>query len=769
MEPDEVKPEWKSWSTELLHPGSFYGKIPTKDSGAFKLLKDIKEAAAKVDAIIIATDCDREGQLIGQEIVDWLRFRGKVFRAMFNAEDPKSLQDAFAKLKPNEEYRGLYQSGVAREQADQITNLSLTRAATVTLQAPGAKGAIGIGRVKTPVLAIVCQRELEIRNFKPQDYYEIVVKATAIAGSVDLRCAMLPTKLIAADELDADVADDEGSDDDSLTDAGVDTMAGRIMDKVMADAVAKAADGHKGKLSVSKKEKRQSPGKLFDLTALQATCASRWGWSGDHTLSIAQALYSEKQILTYPRGEARYLPEVAIGDVPALVRALTGLPLYSPHQKLLGKPEVRKGAKGHFSDKQLEGMSHHAIVPNAKMAAQFGAIVPRLSQDEARLFDLVSRTYLAALAPDYRYLQTVISMPVPALNADWRFSTIGNEAIEQGWRAIMGRSDGDPVDLPAFKDKDDARLSDPRIESKQTKPPGRYNEGTLIKAMQDAWRFVVNPELKAKLKSAKGIGTPATRGSIVKSLLAQNQLAKKGKNIVPTDAGMQLYQLVAQTMPEVVNPGRTAQWETLFTAVERGVRTPEEVVKGISDEAAKCIAKLLEAVQSGKLTIAFGKMAKPSENAIALAERIAKEKGITLPATAKKDGMAMRLFLDQHGPKRQAGANGGYAPSEKQVNWARSLEEQTGKKIPEEALADSKQLSAWIDKVKSSAPARPPSEKQLEFARKIASDKGVELGEAEQTDMKACSAFIDKHMGGGRPKAASASRGGGRNDSRMEP
>jgi len=747
-EPDEVNEAWKSWSTDLLHPGHFYGKAPTKDPSAQKLLRDIRDAAKGVDTIIIATDCDREGQLIGQEIVEWLGFKGKVFRAMFNAEDPKSLQDAFAKLQPNDAYRGLYLSGVAREQADQIANLSLTRAATVTLQAPGAKGAIGIGRVKTPVLAIVCQRELEIINFKPQNYFEIVARASTSAGAIALTCNSMPSKLIAAEEQESEVAADEGSDDESLTDAGVDTMAGRIMDRRMAEAVAKAADGHRGRLSVTKKEKRQSPGKLYDLTALQAACASRFGWSGDHTLAIAQQLYSERQILTYPRGEARYIPEVAIGDVPSLVKGLVRLPSFAPHAGMLAKPEVRKGTKGHFSDKALEGMSHHAIIPNARMAHEFASIVPRLSADEARLFDLVSRSYLAALAPDYRYLQTVISMNVPALNAEWRFSAVGNVAIEHGWRAIIGRSSDDPADLPAVKDREEATLSEPRIESKETKPPARYNEGSLIKAMQDAWRFVTNPELKAKLKEAKGIGTPATRASIVKGLLAQGQLAKKGKNIAPTDAGMKLYQLILSTMPEVVNPGRTAQWETLFTGVERGQRRPEEVVKGIADEAGRCIAKLVDAVSSGKITISFGKLAKPNEKAVAYARKLAEEKGLKLPEAVLKDGMAMRLFLDQHAPKREAGAGGTYPPSEKQLAFARSLAERTGKEVPEEAVTDAKALSAWIDKAQKGAPPRPPSDKQLAFARKLAEEKDVKLPEPVLTDMNACSKFIDKMMKG---------------------
>jgi DNA topoisomerase-3 len=294
-EPEEVNAEWKRWSCTLLKPDGLYPTRPAADRNKPSKLKAIAMALKTCDQVILATDCDREGQLIGQEIIDYLAYRGRVQRALFTAQDPKTLRQAFAQLKPNGDLRPLYEAAVARQQADQIFNLSLTRTATKTLLGPGVRGVIGIGRVKTPTLGIVCLRELEIRNFRPEDYFEIVATATIAAGSFSMRHAPAANR--------------------------------RITDRLRAEAIARAAAGHKGQLGVSVEHRRQGSPRLFDLPALQKTCGQRWGWNADKTLSVAQELYDGdgKKLITYPRAEARYLSENQIGDVPTIVGALVRL------------------------------------------------------------------------------------------------------------------------------------------------------------------------------------------------------------------------------------------------------------------------------------------------------------------------------------------------------------------------------------------------------------------------------------------------------------
>ena len=195
-EPEEVDPAWKRWSFALLKPDGLYPTRPDRGGGKPAKLEAIRQALKGAARVIIATDCDREGQLIGQEILEHLRFRGEVLRAIFTAQDPATLREAFANLRPNAEYRHLYAAAVARRQADQIFNLSLTRAATRALVPAGARGVIGIGRVKTPTLAIVCRRELEIRDFRPEDYFEVVATAAVPGGTFELRHAPPPAERI---------------------------------------------------------------------------------------------------------------------------------------------------------------------------------------------------------------------------------------------------------------------------------------------------------------------------------------------------------------------------------------------------------------------------------------------------------------------------------------------------------------------------------------------------------------------------------------------
>ncbi len=316
-EPEDVNPAWKRWSTALLKPDGLYGTKPATGGNKAAKLKAIRAALKTADRVWLATDCDREGQLIGQEILEHCRYRGEVLRVLFTAQDAETIGAAFRRARPNGEHAWLYEAAVARRQADQIYNLSLTRTATVTL-GRGSRGVIGIGRVKTPTLAIACRRELEIRDFVPAGYFEVVAAAHAEGGAFRMRHA--PKE--------------------------------RIVERGRAEAVAEAAREFEGPLGVRVEDKRQRPPRLHDLPSLQKLCSSRFGWSASKTLEVAQELYDGegKKILTYPRAEVRYLPESAAADVPKIVaglragRAYADIPVPSP-------PAIRKGRNGVFHDK----------------------------------------------------------------------------------------------------------------------------------------------------------------------------------------------------------------------------------------------------------------------------------------------------------------------------------------------------------------------------------------------------------------------------------
>ena len=627
-EPEDANPAWKRWSTALLKPDGLYGTKPATSGNKAAKLKAIRDALKTADRVWLATDCDREGQLIGQEILEHCRYRGEVLRVLFTAQDAETIRAAFRRARPNGEHARLYEAAVARRQADQIYNLSLTRTATVTL-GRGSRGVIGVGRVKTPTLAIACRRELEIRDFVPVGYFEVVATARAEGGAFKMRHA--PKE--------------------------------RIVERGRAEAVAEAAREFEGPLGVRVEDKRQRPPRLHDLPSLQKLCSSRFGWSASKTLEVAQELYDGegKKILTYPRAEVRYLPESAAADVPKIVaglragRAYANIPPPSP-------PAIRKGRNGAFHDKGLEGASHHAIVPNVNRIGDLREVWPRLSADEKKLFDAVARSYLASVMPDYRYRQTTVTMNV----LGFEFRATGRQPIEAGWRGAFpdwkpDEEKGEAAQaLPPLRDGEAARLRDPEIEDKETRPPPRYREGTLIEAMQNAWRFVEDEALRERLREAKGIGTPATRAEIISGLKKQGFLTAQGKNVVPTDRGLVLFDLLKRADPALVDPGVTAELECLLDDVLTGRQEMTGAIDAVCDSAQRIIGRLGERGADGEDVIVgeadgSGGDRPPTAKMRKFAASIAKSEGIKPPAGYTKSAALCRAFLDEHAPRRNSG------------------------------------------------------------------------------------------------------------------
>ncbi|MDN2584280.1 DNA topoisomerase [Aquibium sp. ELW1220] len=683
-EPEEVNAGWNRWSCDLLKPDGLYPTRAAREKTKSLKLTAIESALKDCDGVILATDCDREGQLIGQEILEHLRYRGPVRRALFTAQDPKTLRQAFDRLKPNTDMQPLYQAAVARQQADQIFNLSLTRTATKTLLAPQARGVIGIGRVKTPTLAIVCMRELEILNFKPEDYFEVEVTATVQSGSFAMRHAPPETK--------------------------------RIKDKARADAIAAALAGFQGPISLKVDVKRRAPLKLFDLPALQKHCSQRWGWTADRTLSVAQELYDGhgKKLITYPRAEARYLSENQIADVPAIVSALLKVRGFADLE--IGQPVIRRGKSGTFSDKALVGVAHHAIIPNVNVLEELDERVARLSEDEKKLFAVICRSYLAAVMPDYEYRHTVVTLDVPVPgDVPASFKATGHVPLRLGWKAVFGASSAQQEDgaevaetLPPMKDGETAALSEPRVKACTTEPPARYNEGTLIDAMQNAWKFVADPALRDRLKEAKGIGTPATRAEIIKGLKAQNLLAASGKYVIPTASGLRLYELLRSAAPSLVDPGITAQWEMHLDEVVLGQSDFRAVIDGIAQSTAELISSMQQ--QAG---IKLGLAPAPRAN---LGGR-----GSRRPFSA--------------GPRKGSRKRTGGQPK-----GAASLQSRDHRTHPTDTL------STGSGRPESGRDiSRKPTPRMVAFARSLAKRKGIVLPPNCELNFDQCRKFLEQY------------------------
>jgi DNA topoisomerase-3 len=690
-EPEEVNPAWKQWTPVLLRPEGLFGTKPAAGGNKASKLQAIKAALRSARRVWLATDCDREGQLIGQEILEFCQFRGDVMRVMFTAQDPQTIRDAFAKAKPNAEYGNLYAAAVARQQSDQIYNLSLTRTATVLI-GRGERAVIGVGRVKTPTLAIVCRRELEIRAFRPETYFEVVATAHAAGGTFTMRHA--PPE--------------------------------RILKREDGAGIAARANGFSGPLSVKVEEKRQAPPRLHDLPSLQKVCGSRFGWTASKTLDVAQELYDGdgKKLITYPRAESRYLPESLIADVPKIVAALTAGQSFGS-LPMPPTPIIRRGKQGHFWDKGLEGVSHHAIIPNGNTVGDLRKIWARLSGDERRLFMVVARSYLAALMPDFRYRQTTALLDV----GGYSFRAVGRQPIEIGWRAAFGEEaeedgrDGGEKDerqmLPPLRDGESVNLREPKVEAKETKPPPRYNEGTVIEAMANAWRFVENPEHRERLKEAKGIGTPATRAEVIQGLKRQEMLVASGKHIVPTERGLALFGVLEKSDQALVDPAVTAKLEFLLDEVLFGRRRAQEAIDAVCGQAARIIGRLLAGTPSGGalLPAASSKLSTAARGSGKSHRRTTRNSGPPVPEGSGQSGNQVPRARPASGKARPAGALDGSALA--RGPFAEKTSRTKGRATSEGKLAG-----------QGEGQATPLGPKRQDGARKRATRKAAGIGDA---------------------------------------
>ena len=757
-EPEDVNPAWDKWNCDVLYPGRLYDKKPIARTKG--VLAQIGAELKQCGRVIIATDPDREGLVIGREIIDFFRFSGEVLRANILADDPVSIRQAFDNLRPFSEFQRLYDSGRAREQADQIGNLTLTRIVTVTMQAPGLSGPIGVGRCKTPVLALVCRRELEIENHVPVTSFEVEGDVPAAGQTLTLVCKRSPaTPDDGGDEPQEDAQEELNPGEEALEEA--ESTVGRILDRTLAERLRQAAERHQGPVQVVAKSGHQAPPRLFDLTSLQAAASARFGWSGEKTLEIAQALYSEHTLITYPRSEFQWLPESAVAEIALILPKLLELAPYQKFSELLAAPVVRQGQRGHFCDKCLKDASHYAISVNVNAVGTMRQVLPGLNDDERRLFNLIATRYLAALAPDYKFHSTSISMPVPLDGQLWMFKASGRMPASYGWRAILGfDKKKEAAPLPKIADGSIVRVAAARLRTTQTKPPARYTDGALLRIMKEVYRLVPKDQAnyRERLRLVNGIGTPATRDTIISGLLDQGQIVRDGKVLKPTAGGMALYQALAAIAPNTVDVCRTAQWENLWERVVQGAESTESAV----DRIVKATTAEAERIKGwdAKPQLMLGKPKLPSEPKKIPVKTIAKAKGLQVPENVFTDFAACSAFLDEHGEKRDPSMPPG-APSAAALEFARKLAAGAGVEIPADALSDRKALTAWIDKVKASAPAQPPTEKALAYAEQLAAEKGVQVPDGAKENGAACSAFIKKLQGGSK-KGGGASKGKGK-------
>jgi len=542
--PEAYDPAYAKWRAEDLPivPRE-WRMLPKNDDGAKKQLALIGRMLKPATEVINAGDPDREGQLLVDEIIHTFEYKGPVKRFWVSAQDSVSIQRGLAALQENSAFRGFADAAQARGRADWLIGMNLSRAFTLSAQRGGSgKTVLTVGRVQTPTLSMVVTRDREIEAFQAVSFITISAQFQHANGEFKARWKAK-----------------EGQ-------TGLDAE-GRLVDPEVAKAILKSVTGKTGIVTGYKtEEKSDPPPRPFSLGSLTFAASKRWGYGAEDVLKAAQNLY-EAKLVTYPRTDCEYLPETQHADAPAVLAAMkTTFPTLA---KLVDRADATRKSRA-WNDEKVT--AHHGMIPT-----QHRGNPGNLSEIEQNLYQLVARTYLAQFYPDHQYLATAVQITVE----DQLFLANGRVVTEVGWQQILKPEEPDekkdddegPQLLPAMAENDPVKCLKAEKKEKKTKPPPRFTEGTLVKAMETVHKFIEDAELKKLLKEEDGIGTPATRATIISELKRRRFLEAKKKALVSTELGRSL---VDALPPDVKSPVLTAFYERDFKEIQAGRGTIDD-------------------------------------------------------------------------------------------------------------------------------------------------------------------------------------------------
>ncbi|HGQ7392229.1 TPA: DNA topoisomerase III [Pseudomonas aeruginosa] len=558
----------KRWSLEQLPiiPQQWRVEVKPKTATQFKVVKAL---LAKATQLVIATDADREGELIAREIIDLCGYRGLIERLWLSALNDASIRTALAKLRPSAETLPMYYSALARSRADWLVGMNLSRLFTVLGRQAGYDGVLSVGRVQTPTLKLVVDRDREIAAFVSVPYWAIDVSLSAGGQTFTAQW----------------VAPDASTDD-----------AGRCLQQPVAQQAAQQirAAGSAQVVSVETERVREGPPLLFDLGTLQEVCSKQLGLDVQETLEIAQALYETHKATTYPRSDSGYLPESMFAEVPTVLDSL--LKTDPTLAQIMGQLDRTQRSRA-WNDGKVT--AHHGIIPTLEPAN-----LCAMSEQERAVYRLIRAHYLAQFLPHHEFDRTVADLSC----GQQKLVAKGKQVVARGWHLVLAESeregsadeDGDaPVRtqvLPALRDGMACQVAGADIKALKTMPPKPYTQGELVKAMKGVARFVTDPRLKQKLKDTTGIGTEATRANIISGLIARGYIVKKGRSIRASDAAFTLIDAVPAA---IADPGTTAVWEQALDMIEGGQLTLDVFI----GKQAAWISQLIAQYGSTSLSI----------------------------------------------------------------------------------------------------------------------------------------------------------------------
>jgi len=539
-EPDEYDDRFKKWRMADLPivPDRF--KLVIRDERSKKQMNVIKRQLSRDDVTSVVNACDagREGELIFAYLYEKAGSRKPVKRLWLNSMTREAIKQAFGALREASELASLEAAARSRSEADWIVGMNATRAATIRLRS-AFDGAVSLGRVQTPTLAILARREQEIRDFVPEAYW--VVDATFDP-----------------------VSEPAGRSYEGRYHAGANP---RLKTAEEASAVVAACQGQVGEITkLAKSEQKQRPPLLYDLTRLQSDASSRYGFTLRRTLAAAQRLYEEHTSLTYPRTSSRYLPSDMIGEIKPIAQLVGERAEYAEGARYVLGLDVLPLGRVINNEKVTD---HHAIIPTRADHHP----VEKMSEDDRRIYDLVVRRFLAVFHPEAVFENTRVETTV----AEHVFRTRGKRILVPGWRAVYGETaddeergeedEGREQQLPRLEQGEAAEVREVASQEKETQPPRRYSDGSLVTVMETAGKLVDDEELREAMKES-GIGTPATRAAIIERLIQVGYVERDARALVVTEKGMNVIRLLGEHA--LTSPDLTGEWEHRLAKIEAG-------------------------------------------------------------------------------------------------------------------------------------------------------------------------------------------------------
>jgi len=583
--PDEYDPRWKAWSIVWLPiiPQKF-GITLKDDDGVKKQFEIIQKLYENAECIINCGDAGQEGELIQRWVMQKAgaierEREGKIpiYRLWINSMTDEAIREGFQHLELQSKYERLYMAGLSRAIGDWLLGMNATRLYTLRYGQSGQRQVLSIGRVQTPTLAMIVKRHFEIVNFKPQQYWELKTL---------------------------------------YRDVTFNSTKGRYEKIEEAQAALEAIKDSPFTITdVQKKSGKESPKRLYDLTALQVDCNRKFGFSAEQTLQLIQSLY-EKKVATYPRVDTTFLPDDVYPKCPTILKGLRGYETYT--DKLLQSGKKLPKSKNVFDNSKVT--DHHAIIPT-------GVPATTISATERQVYDLITRRFISVFYPDCKFNTTTVLGEASKVE----FKATGKLIIDPGWRAVYAgeKDDDDEKDggsiLPEFTVGESGPHT-PSLLEKWTQPPKPYTEATLLRAMETAGKQCEDEELRDAMKE-NGIGRPSTRAAIIETLFKRRYIRKEKKNLIATQTGIDVIQVIHEEL--LKSPELTGQWEKKLRMIERGEYQAGQFI----DELKQMVVDIIHSVMSDQTNrqVAFVNPEEEKKKAAAEKKAAAAEKRASQP------------------------------------------------------------------------------------------------------------------------------------------